>query len=110
MTLGRGMGWLMRSKHFPQSILQVGPQKPRDGPGHTATLKTSPLQCKKATGKWDQAELYGETSPISLVLQGKGSATGAPSCPCPLCLISTVGQVRDPLHLGAVKTRLQSQV
>lgn len=104
MTLGRGMGWLIRSKHFPQSILQVGPQKP------TATLKTSPLQCKKAAGKWDQAELYGETSPISLELQGKGSATGAPSCPCPLCLISTVGQVRDPLHLGAVKTRLQSQV
>lgn len=33
MTLGRGMGWLIWSKHFPQSILQVGPQKPRDGPG-----------------------------------------------------------------------------
>ena len=77
----------------PQSVSQMGPQRPREGQGltrgHKATPQASPLQyLKEATSEWDQEDCRVRPAPISLESQGKGSDYRAPSCltPCRLCL------------------------
>ena len=101
------------SKHFPQCILQMGPQRPRDGQGHTAHPKTSPLRClEEAASEWGQRDGRMRPTPISLELQGKGSSSGAPSChtPSPLHLGFYSWSGQSPSNLGAVGTRLRGQV
>lgn len=78
------------SKHLPQCILQMGPQRARDGQSHTAHPKTSPLQClEEATREWEQRDSRMRPTPNSRELQGKGSSSEAPSCHTP------------SLHLGS---------